>query len=1432
MLKKFLFFSILTFLPILGLAQISFPFPYCSAQYHDDPAAVDVHLTNVNIETINNSTGSSAYTYYNNMSTDVFVGTEYTVSVTVDGYSAHGVGVWIDFNHNFTFEDDERVMNIVDLANIVGEHTVSFTVPDDAILGNTRMRVRVIEDDTYFVENDETDMLPCNSIYQYTLPNTNNTSRFAYGETEDYLLEVQPNCIDELDSVFSFTYNDKNYDIVKETDGWPGAAACALSKGGTLVEINDQAEQDQIFLQLGLAGITNANTVAPDGGGGAYVWIGGNDMTAEGTWVWDGDGNNLDEVQFWAGDMNGAPVNGLYNNWGNEPDDFGVQDGLALSLDGWPQGIAGEWNDVAINNNLYYIIEYPEEEEEPTGEVIVTSEDDAFLITVDEQTLQMFAETSPTDEDVVWSIELITGNALLSDDGLLTPLEDGVVKVIATAIIDGEETVGYKHIIISNQSGLLTISNAGAVSLPLCTGETGELSAFVDFKAGITGTATFELTGLPTGVDAIITPLELTGDGLVNVIFTNDAGPFVTSNLILTVNLDDPVLTSSVGLELKTYNGIPFYMTAVSPEDNEINVSQLPELDWTDALRAHQYEVQMATDEDFTDIIVTDIEIFESEYIPVYNFLLGTDYYWKVRALNPCGEGLWTPVRKFTIQPEIGVLGCTDENALNYNANADFEDGSCTYPIEGCTDETALNYNNEAVVDDGSCVLNNAALIITEINDTSYNLLINANIPVTLVTWDLGDGSPTTYGQQINHDYPVNGVYPIEVYVYSAAVGATYYIQDTIVVEAWGCTDPFAVNFDLPAAYDDGSCIPKVYGCTNPLSTNYNPNANTDDGSCSTVILGCTDETAFNYNPDATNDDGSCEEVVLGCTDETALNYDANANTDDGSCDVTGCTDPDAFNYNPDATVNDGSCIDVILGCTDVNALNYNPNVNTNDGTCLYDAPNDTDWQVTTTSENHSILIQNSIDFSGITPALVNGDYIGVFFTKNNGDLQCAGRVEWTGSNLALSAFGNENGQDNGFEDGEVFIWKIWRSNTNMDTEVSASYDATQTHQGEYGDDGISALTALSLGITHEIELEEGWNFISTNLSPVNPLMDSVFSTVNGSLFLAKDENGDVYWPNVNVNNIGDHIMGEAYKVNMNADATLEIKGITISPEDYDVTLNEGWSYIGYLRDANANISSVMASVADKIFLMKNIDGDVFWPQFNINNIGNMEIGAGYQINMSADTTFNFPANSVNLPELKLTQKESPLYYSNVFSSKRHMHIAIPVNAWENTPSIGSEIAVYSNETLVGATVWNGGNTVVTIYGHDQNLWDNKGLVVKAYMNGEESNLDVVLTSQKALTFIENDVRIVNEIAKIANPEFNYQLVEKELVVVATSTETVQTKSIQLEIVDYLGRKVYADQLEVEGNQSIILPELVKGQYIINIKENDLETTPIKWMNF
>ncbi len=183
------------------------------------------------------------------------------------------------------------------------------------------------------------------------------------------------------ENVFSFMFLGKKYEIIKETYSWAIASECAVERGGYLVQINSQAEQDTVYKSIiNGAKISRTYKNVNDGGGASYIWIGATDKATEGKWLWDGNndgvGSNFWNGQGQAGSNNGAAVTGFFNNWGGaslnptdpsrrkEPDDWASnQDGAAMALAPWPApngglGIAGEWNDISSSNQIYFVVEF------------------------------------------------------------------------------------------------------------------------------------------------------------------------------------------------------------------------------------------------------------------------------------------------------------------------------------------------------------------------------------------------------------------------------------------------------------------------------------------------------------------------------------------------------------------------------------------------------------------------------------------------------------------------------------------------------------------------------------------------------------------------------------------------------------------------------------------------------------------------------------------------------------------------------------------------------------------------------------------------------------------------------------------------------------------------------------------------------------------
>lgn len=291
--------------------------------------------------------------------------------------------------------------------------------------------------------------------------------------------------------------------------------------------------------------------------------------------------------------------------------------------------------------------------------------------------------------------------------------------------------------------------------------------------------------------------------------------------------------------------------------------------------------------------------------------------------------------------PHGAIEGCTDEDYVEFDPLANYDDGSCEIvAIEGCTDVTAINYYEIATVDDGSCI----ATVEGCMDDAYAEFNENANVDdgscLTEAIFGCTEITAQNYDENANVD---DGSCIAHILGCTDDAYAEYNPEATIdngtcqIIAIFGCMDPEAFNYNAIANVDDESCVPFIEGCTDSNYIEFNGQANVDDNSCVTaVVLGCTIDYALNYNSLANTDDGTCQ--VEGCTDSLFVEYDANANINDGSCSVIaiwGCTNDLYIEYFPPANMDDGSCENlIVMGCTDPLYIEYSGSANVDDGSC------------------------------------------------------------------------------------------------------------------------------------------------------------------------------------------------------------------------------------------------------------------------------------------------------------------------------------------------------------------------------------------------------------------------------------------------------------------------------------------------------------------
>ena len=272
------------------------------------------------------------------------------------------------------------------------------------------------------------------------------------------------------------------------------------------------------------------------------------------------------------------------------------------------------------------------------------------------------------------------------------------------------------------------------------------------------------------------------------------------------------------------------------------------------------------------------------------------------------------------------ACGCTNPSAVNYDASAEYDDGSCILEVLGCTDESACNYNVDANTDDGSCAELDCDGVCggsAEIDDCGI-----CNGPGAIYDCGCSDipaGDCDCDGNQLDALGECGG--PCEAD--ADADGICDDVDDCVgELDACGiCNGPGAIYdcgcSDIPAGDCDcdGNQLDALGECGGPCEADADADGICDDvddcigsldacGICNgpgaIYDCGCSDIPAGDCDCDGNqldalgecggpceadaNGNGVCDDAeIAGCTDEAACNYDSSATEDDGSCDYCSC---------------------------------------------------------------------------------------------------------------------------------------------------------------------------------------------------------------------------------------------------------------------------------------------------------------------------------------------------------------------------------------------------------------------------------------------------------------------------------------------------------------------------------------------------------------
>ncbi|MFN8397566.1 MAG: M12 family metallo-peptidase [Bacteroidia bacterium] len=237
---------------------------------------------------------------------------------------------------------------------------------------------------------------------------------------------------------------------------------------------------------------------------------------------------------------------------------------------------------------------------------------------------------------------------------------------------------------------------------------------------GYTGAVTLSASGVPVGGTATFSPNPVTPGNNATLTISN-TGAIAPGTYTITINGSASSGAHSTTVTLSVTSGVPAQVTLTSPANGATNVSTTATLTWA-AQSGCTYNIDIATDAGFTNIVRSATGLAVASYVPSPALNSSTQYFWRVRAVNGCGNGTFSTTRNFTTDAVTCHSGVSTTVPVTISASGTPTVFDSIYvPIGG----TITDVNITNLVGTHTWV---SDLIVTLISPTGTNVILFSNI--------------------------------------------------------------------------------------------------------------------------------------------------------------------------------------------------------------------------------------------------------------------------------------------------------------------------------------------------------------------------------------------------------------------------------------------------------------------------------------------------------------------------------------------------------------------------------------------------------------------------------------------------------------------------------------------------------------------------------
>ena len=241
--------------------------------------------------------------------------------------------------------------------------------------------------------------------------------------------------------------------------------------------------------------------------------------------------------------------------------------------------------------------------------------------------------------------------------------------------------------------------------------------------------------------------------------------------------------------------------------------------------------------------------------------------------------------------------------------------------------------------------------------------------------------------------------------------------------------------------------------------------------------------------------------------------------------------------------------------------------------------------------------------------------------------------------------------------------------------------------------------------VTDTVFLTAGWNGLSSYVIPTNPLVVDIFQLNLDELTILLNNYGQLYWPYQDINTIVNWNSHNGYMIKTIGETEILFSGMEETWKSLNVL--GGWNLIPVLSTCVVDVVSLFDGTDPAI--VKEVAGSyVYWPEYGINSLINLNSGNSYYVKMNTGAVITFP--ECPPPPLDLKGAFSPPsegvggspWPTPPPSNITHT-IAIPIDAFDALEIQPSDFIGAFDEmgSCFGIAEFTNNSTAITLFGND-----------------------------------------------------------------------------------------------------------------------------------